>query len=684
MRRACLLALSLSACGAPSPPLPAPSATTPIERVAPSASAEPPPVASAAPPPAEEEPRLPAGVDTLGAPLPPVALARFGSDRYRVHAPQAQLLFDAAGVALVADHDEGRLELREIASGRVRRAHPSPAGGAVSPDLSVLVTSDLQLVGVADAVVRRKLTLPTRHEVVRGKPREVTPRVRAVFVSDGARVVVAETSDGVFVFDGDTGALRRTMRSPPLPSKVKGMAALYGPSLTVLGLARSGATLLTHDSTAVFASIPLFSGGASPTEGATAWDVKSGAALRRSSTNPDEPERWLAVSDDGRALLLWRDGRTISIDVRTGSSIAEFDARTTAPRAGALSDDGKLAALARHDLTIQSAEGKELDRIDVDASVIALSSGGSRLAAQRGQTLLVSPEKGVIDEGPPGHARAPREATLSPDGKLLATVAEDGLRLWDARVGKHLGFAPLQSSGQIAFSPRGDTLWLTQGSTLYAVPMGRPATLRTVTKAKTEILALAVAPTSGRIAIATSGAAADRVALVDPASGEQTPLSVPRAFVDEPWRERVRAITFSADGAHLVVVAGVAYVFRVADRELQRKLSAPEGAGWAAAQALGADRVLLGGERPAIVSLSTGEARPLGPEPCLWRATAPEVARIACAKEKRLVVLDATDGHVLVERGLPAPVVAAPLLSPDGARALTFHAGGVAFAWPAR
>lgn len=683
MKNVALLAVSLAAC-APSPlPPPPPASPSPVASSAPAAPAEPAVIASAAIAP--EEPRLPPGVDVNGAALPDGALARFGSERFRSASEDAPLIFDAKGTAVVLDHVDGRAEVREVPSGVVRRAHPSSQAGALSPDAEVLVTSELELVGVADGAVLRKLVLQTRREVDRrGRAREVTPSVRAVFASVGARTVVVETWEAVFVFDGSTGGLRHTLRLPP-PPMGKPKPGPFGPSLHVLALSASGTTLLTDEASGLFATLAWLGGGAAPTDGAAAWDLANGTQMQRAASKPDARERWLSISADGRALLLSRKERTLLVDAKSGQELAEVEAGAQAPSYGAISGDGKLVALARgRSISLRDRGGHELRRFERRASRLALSTDGARIAAASGHTLMVGDAKEGLDEGPPAHDEVPRDAAISPDGQLLATLAPEGLRLWDARIGKHLGFAPLARATHVAFSPRGERLWLTVGPKLVAAPLSERASLREIAKAKGELVALAVGAAGGAVAIARGGAEPDRVTLIDPESGDQTSLAVPHAYVDEAWREHVRALAFSADGAHLVVVAGAVYVFRVADRALVQTLPSPTAAEWTSAHALGGDRVLLSGAELSVLSVSTGDVRPLASGPCPRHATAPKLGRLACISSRKLTVFDGADGRLVVERALPAEALAAPLFTPDGSKVLTFHRSGVGLAWPAR
>ncbi len=679
MTRVAWLTLSLAACGAPvapsvaAPPAPAQTSATPP------ASATPAPIASAAP--VEEEPRLPDGFDVDGAALPDGAVARFGSERFRAANDRARVLFDAAGTALVVDHHDGVVELREVVSGAVRRARPSAKMGAVSPDAEVLITSQLELVGVKDGVVRRTLALPRRREVDRkGKAREVVPIVRAIFASDGARVVVVETNESVLVFDGAGGALKHTLKLQPPSGKRAGVALLFGPSLRVLSLARSGATLLTEESGGELAAVSLF-GGPMPTPTATAWDLATGAAARRAPTKGDL-ERWLAVSPDGAALLLSRAERTLLIDVRTGKERAALDERD-APTSGSFSADGKVVALTRvRSITLRDLAGGELRSFERRASSVGLSSDGAKLATLTGHALAVGETRGAFDDGPPSHEDAARDLAVAPDGRLLATLAPEGLRFWDARTGKHLGLAPLGDGGHLAFSPSGDGLWLAHGEHLVFANLGARAPLREVAKARSPITALAVSPRGDWVAFARASTTPDRVAMVDVSSRALTMLEVPFADPDATWREGVRAIVPSSAGAYLVVATPTAaQVFRAGDHKLVQTVRSTGEHAWEDALPLSGGRVWLAGREHFAMALPSGELTPLQLPTCVRRASDPASDRVACANGRQLRIVDAATGAVLLDRVLPTEVRAAPRFMPGGAKVLTFHRNGVGLAW---
>ncbi len=76
-----------------------------------------------------------------------------------------------------------------------------------------------------------------------------------------------------------------------------------------------------------------------------------------------------------------------------------------------------------------------------------------------------------------GHRREARIENLdiSPDGRLLASAAADGVRLWDLAAGKEVAALPTGSTDSVIFDPAGGFLITSGVSGLYRWPIRVPA-----------------------------------------------------------------------------------------------------------------------------------------------------------------------------------------------------------------
>ncbi|HEY7315168.1 MAG TPA: WD40 repeat domain-containing protein [Gemmataceae bacterium] len=188
------------------------------------------------------------------------------------------------------------------------------------------------------------------------------------------------------------------------------------------------------------------------------WDLDSGKSLARRALSM---ESWPACFDATGRTVVFRTGAGLVVqDVKTGQEWARLSGGVREPFA--LSPNGKILAATVYEPK-PPPPGEPLDSAprSTDARAIVLMELAS------GKQLL------RIETGANGFSRL----AFAPDGRTLATVDDDGFRLWDAATGKELfrrvlprksGMLGYPFATSLAFLPGGDRLatGLMDGTTL--------------------------------------------------------------------------------------------------------------------------------------------------------------------------------------------------------------------------
>lgn len=415
-------------------------------------------------------PRPPQDVD--GDPLPPGAVARLGTLRYRPEDGATSAVVSADGTKLVtvsAGRPSG-VQVWNLADGRLLRQH-NEAGYtdvALLPDGETMALASWEkgtrLVDLKTGKMKRQIDTPNPTECIAVSPDGRTLAAWKVDRGENA----AEPTGGttiVSLYDLATGKFRKRIERKHDMAVVgdirRSMTSGPAPELEFWNIKF---VAFSPDGKSV--------GAASWDKGITFWEPRSGEWAREFG-GAKQPAFCFAVSADRNLLAAAHSDRTLRIyDLTTGKQLHRYPTGMQSVRSLAFAPGGKYLAVGGSvfegdrwipgDAVWEVATGKRICELGTWASSMAYTPDGKTLVVCDGMTHLFDPMTGKERRPQIGHQSEVVGLAFASDGKTLVSEGGDRtLRWWSMKTGKEVrqceGYAGAGNS-RLAFSPDGRLL----------------------------------------------------------------------------------------------------------------------------------------------------------------------------------------------------------------------------------
>jgi WD40 repeat protein len=387
-----------------------------------------------------------ARTDLLGDPLPPGALARIGTLRFRHAGAVISASYAPDGKSIAGGGRDGTVLIWDVQTGKqLLRIGPSAAGAAAadeapdgltsltvaySPDTKRLATTGSgKTVVVRDAATGKELLTLEGHEST----------VAAVaFAPDGKTLFSMDVTTAVRAWDAVAG--KEKFAIPGRKTRV--VAFALAPDGRTVAVGGEGNVCLWDDT------------------GAQRACFKNLGWVHSLAFSPDG--KTLAVGDRGGNVHLWDLAAGRERTVLKPGTHGHADSLAFRPDGTALAM-GSDCDVVVWDLASGKATVLDLGRVNTRQTTVTYSPDGKTLAVASDDKALRFWDAVTLREKPsaPGHTAPVRALAIAPDGKTVVTGADDkSVRFWDAATGRETTGARGQTifTGCLAFSPDGSRL----------------------------------------------------------------------------------------------------------------------------------------------------------------------------------------------------------------------------------
>jgi RNA polymerase sigma factor (sigma-70 family) len=383
------------------------------------------PSPAAPPPQAKDEPRR----DRYGDPLPPGAIARLGSLRFRVPSEIKTLAFAPDGKTLAISSHAG-LFLMDGASGKRRKRLPALGSNWTPYHLAFSLDGKRLLTGPTKLEKGGKSAVHVRDLTGERPPREYAMNEAGIITwlgwsSNGDPLALRADREAIYLDELASGKTRRFVSNEPAKMDIGRFSPFR------FAYAPAGQTLASLDDTGIV----------------RVWDARTGRQRGR-VTAKNSNARSVAISRDGRKLATLGWEAVHLWDAATGKLLHTVATEQKYLTTIAFAPDGKTVATASGSgiRFWDVATGREKGRCQgegADTECIAFSGDGRTLVtAERnmGALHLWDVATGKEKTGFVGHRDAPYGAEFSPDGRRLVSCRclDGAIHIWDTATGASL------------------------------------------------------------------------------------------------------------------------------------------------------------------------------------------------------------------------------------------------------